>query len=69
MSLDNTISEYDRAKLAVWDYPVSDKYTKMWQNMQNTGLYKNMTEALEMVRKSPTKKQGNALIVDATDAR
>ena len=69
MSLDNTISEYDRAKLAVWDYPVSDKYTKMWQNMKNTGLYKNMTHALEMVRKSPTKKQGNALIVDATDAR
>ena len=69
MSLDNTISEYDRAKLAVWDYPVSDKYTKMWQNMKNTGLYKNMTDALKMVRKSPTKKQGNALIVDATDAR
>ena len=29
MSLDNTISEYERSKLAVWDYPVSDKYTKV----------------------------------------
>ena len=29
MSLDNTITEYERSKLAVWDYPVSDKYTKV----------------------------------------
>ena len=29
MSLDNTISEYERSKLAVWDYPVSDRYTKV----------------------------------------
>ena len=29
MSLDNTISEYERSKLAVWDYPVSDKFTKV----------------------------------------
>ena len=29
MSLDNTISEFERSKLAVWDYPVSDKYTKV----------------------------------------
>ena len=31
MSSDNNITEYMRAKLAVWDYPVSDKYTKIWQ--------------------------------------
>ena len=29
MSLDNTITEFERSKLAVWDYPVSDKYTKV----------------------------------------
>ena len=69
MSVDPNISEYNRAKLAVWDYPVSDKYTKMWQNMQNTGLYPNISEAVRLVRESPTKKTGNALIADATDIR
>ena len=31
MSSENNITEYMRAKLAVWDYPVSDMYTKIWQ--------------------------------------
>ncbi len=34
MSLNDSMSNYERAQLAVWDYPVSDKYTKMWQSMQ-----------------------------------
>ena len=29
MSLDNTITEWDRRNLDVWDYPVSDRYTKV----------------------------------------
>ena len=69
MSLDNTISEFERAKLAVWDYPVSDKYTKIWQNMRDTGLPGNMADALEKVRASPTQSEGFALIADATDVR
>ena len=66
MLVDNTISEYDRAKLAVWDYPVSDKYTKMRQNMKQ---YTNIAEAVEEVKKSPTKKDGHALIADASVIR
>ena len=34
MSLNDSMTELDRSKLAVWDYPVSDKYTKIWQSMQ-----------------------------------
>ena len=34
MSLNDTMTELERSKLAVWDYPVSDKYTKIWQSMQ-----------------------------------
>ncbi len=37
MSLSNDMEAVDRAKLAVWDYPVSDKYTKLWYPF-NTGL-------------------------------
>ena len=29
MSLDDSLTELERSKLAVWDYPVSDKYTKV----------------------------------------
>ena len=66
MLVDNTTSEYDRAKLAVWDYPVSDKYIKMRQNMKP---YANIAEAVEEVKKSPTKKDGHALIADASVIR
>lgn len=38
MSLNDSLSPVERSKLAVWDYPVSDKYTKMWQAMQEAGL-------------------------------
>lgn len=34
MSLNDSLTPVERSKLAVWDYPVSDKYTKMWQAMQ-----------------------------------
>ena len=33
MSLNDSLSELERSKLAVWDYPVSDKYTKVKQNL------------------------------------
>ena len=29
MSLDDSMSDYDRAQLAVWDYPIDDTYTKV----------------------------------------
>ena len=69
MISDNNITEYMRAKLAVWDYPVSDKYTKIWQNMKDTVLPVSMEEALIQVRESPTQSSGFALIADATDVR
>ena len=29
MSLEDSLSDLERSKLAVWDYPVSDEYTKV----------------------------------------
>ncbi|KAK7109957.1 ionotropic receptor 25a-like [Littorina saxatilis] len=49
MSLSNTMEAVERAKLAVWDYPVSDKYTKLWNTMQDTGFPPNKKAALELV--------------------
>lgn len=36
MSLNDSLSEDDRAKLAVWDYPVSDRYTKIASQMSES---------------------------------
>ena len=69
MSFDKSISEYERSMLAVWDYPVSDKYTKIWEKMKETVWPASMEEALIKVRESPTQSSGFALIADATNVR
>ncbi|XP_063876417.1 ionotropic receptor 25a-like isoform X2 [Scylla paramamosain] len=69
MSLNDSMSPVERAKLAVWDYPVSDKYTKMWQSMQEAGLPTSLAGAVERVRKSTSSSEGFAYIGDATDIR
>jgi len=51
MSLNDSLSDVERAKLAVWDYPVSDKYTKMFQAMKEAGFPKNIDEALKRIRR------------------
>ncbi|XP_023316789.1 ionotropic receptor 25a [Trichogramma pretiosum] len=67
MSLNDSLSDVERAKLAVWDFPVSDKYTKMFQTMKDTGFPKNLDEALERVRAED--KTEFAFIGDATDIK
>lgn len=62
MSLNDSLSEVERAKLAVWDYPVSDKYTKMWQAMKEAHLPTTMEEALKRVRDSKTSSDGFAYL-------
>ena len=69
MSLNDNTDEYERSKLAVWDYPVSDKYTKMWQSMQEAVLPESLEEAKERVRQSKSSSEGYAFIGDATDIR
>lgn len=50
MSLNDSLTPVERSKLAVWDYPVSDKYTKMWQAMKEAGLPNTLEEAAVKVR-------------------
>ncbi|XP_041370921.1 ionotropic receptor 25a-like [Gigantopelta aegis] len=61
MSLDDTLNVVERAKLAVWDYPVSDKYTKLWETMKTSDFPNNEMEAKDRVLKSEF-----AFISDAT---
>ena len=62
MSLNDSMNELERSKLAVWDYPVSDKYTKMWQSMKEAGLPQTFDEALERVRNSTSNSEGFAFL-------
>ncbi|KAK6763794.1 hypothetical protein RB195_024212 [Necator americanus] len=66
MSLNESMSLRDRARLAVWDYPVSDKFTNMWRYMQESTLPENMDAAVQRVL---TSEQGFAFIGDATEIK
>jgi hypothetical protein len=44
------MNDYDRAQLAVWDYPIDDTYTKMWQTMVEAGMPNSLEEAIERIR-------------------
>ncbi|KAI6238911.1 Protein CBR-GLR-7 [Aphelenchoides fujianensis] len=67
MSLNETMTSAERAKLAVWDYPVSDKYTNMWRFMQESVLPANASEAIERVMRRTENGRDNsfAFIGDA----
>jgi ionotropic glutamate receptor len=48
MSLNDSLDAVARAKLAVWDYPVSEQFTKLISRMH---VPNTTSEAMEMVRR------------------
>ena len=50
MSLNDSLDQIERAKLAVWDYPVSDKFTNMWASMEASGFPETFEAALDRIR-------------------
>lgn len=56
MSLNDSMNDYERSQLAVWDYPVSDKFTKMWQAMQENNPPTEFQKAVDRVRGRDTKQ-------------
>lgn len=69
MSLDDTLSDEDRAKLAVWDYPVSDKYTKIWWTMKEAQMPEEFEEGVRRVKESKGSQEGFAFIADSTQVK
>ena len=39
MSADNSITEWERSKIAVWDYPIMDRFTKVNAILNSRYLY------------------------------
>uniref|UniRef100_A0AAN0LH94 Glutamate receptor ionotropic kainate 2 n=1 Tax=Polyphagotarsonemus latus TaxID=1204166 RepID=A0AAN0LH94_9ACAR len=62
MSLNDSLTENERAKLAVWDYPVSDQYTKIAAQMVEVEKPKGIINALKKVRDSPDHTDGFAVL-------
>ncbi|KAH7676143.1 CRE-GLR-7 protein [Aphelenchoides avenae] len=68
MSLNESMSLRERSRLAIWDYPVADKYTNMWRFMQESKLPNSIDEAIQRVLDSPDGK-GFAFIGDAMEIK
>lgn len=64
MSLNDSLSEEERSKFAVWDYPISDKYTKIWAQIQQVGMPTDVEAGLNRVKNSNL-EDGFALLADA----
>lgn len=56
----------ERARMSVWDYPISDKYTKLLKQMYIFGLPKTFDEGVKRVKKSKSAQEGFAFLADAT---
>ena len=62
MSLNDSLDQVERAKLAVWDYPVSDKFTNMWTSMKESGFPKTFDEAINRIKHPKSDKEDFAFI-------
>lgn len=64
MTLNESLSEEERSKFAVWDYPISDKYTKIWTQIKKVGMPLDYEIGIKRV-KSSNLEDGFALLADA----
>lgn len=62
MSLNDSLDQVERAKLAVWDYPVSDKFTNMWVSMTESGFPKDFDSAKKRILKQDGSTEDFAFI-------
>ncbi|XP_045485455.1 ionotropic receptor 25a-like [Pieris rapae] len=67
--LNDSLSDVERAKLDVLEYPVSNKYTKMWEAMKEAGMPNSEEEAIARVEASKSSRDGFAWITNANNVR
>ncbi|XP_076349970.1 ionotropic receptor 25a-like isoform X2 [Tachypleus tridentatus] len=69
MSLNDSLSIIERTKLAVWDYPISDKYTKIWLSIKEANMPLTFEEGVRRVKESKGSHEGFAFIADSTQVK
>ncbi|XP_031839388.2 ionotropic receptor 25a-like, partial [Nomia melanderi] len=50
ITLDENTPEWKRSEYAVWDYPLEDKFTKMYYAMEQVGFVRDAAQAVKMLR-------------------
>lgn len=66
MSLNSSLSDVERAKLAVWEYPISNKYTKIWKAMTQAKALNSTMDATLRVLASKSSSEGFAYLGECT---
>ncbi|KAI1278138.1 Glutamate receptor ionotropic, kainate 3 [Halotydeus destructor] len=67
--VDMTKDPVEKKKYAVWDYPISNKYTKILEQMHQAGMPKHYAQGVSQVRASKSAQEGFAFITEATQAK
>lgn len=61
--MNDDLEEDERAQLAVWDYPISDRFTKIWAAMTEAVAHVGYNEAIYKVKSSSNDtRDGHALV-------
>lgn len=66
MTLNDSLSPYERAQLAVWEYPLSDKFIKIYSAITHHGMIENLQVGLD---KYNTTDSHFALITETSDVQ
>ena len=63
MSLNDSLTEFERSAFAVWEYPVSDKFTKIWQSFIENKPPPDVATALQRVKWKEPKTLPNGTVI------
>lgn len=50
MSLNDSLPQYERSQYAIFQYPIGNKYSRLWASFQKFGFAKNYKDALNRVK-------------------
>ncbi|XP_066584759.1 ionotropic receptor 25a-like [Prorops nasuta] len=65
LSLNESLSAFERSRFTVWDYPIDDKYIKILQSMKEVKFVGSNEEALARIRKEEGRAEDFALITES----
>ncbi|OXU22413.1 hypothetical protein TSAR_004219 [Trichomalopsis sarcophagae] len=66
MTLNDSLSPYERAQLAVWEYPLSDKFIKIYSAISHYGMVASLQDGLDKFNSTDSRF---ALITEASDVQ
>lgn len=63
ITANGSLSLLERSKLAVFEYPLGSKYTKIWKAIQDVGMPENITVAIERIRNGSFALLGESSVI------